>query len=1010
MASTCFSSSKENDVELPPSIEKQLRIIYNEYLMPQLHFRERQQLAILGEAPAFKLLQRFQNLSDYIDYMHAVSDSFSTQPHASVSGPTVPNDDILQSLSLEETWGSGRGSFACSRSPRQVLNFNSSSFMSSDHSPSYEEVPLPLSMEKALRRIYEEKTMPPLDAKGRRKLAVLGEEAALRILQKFRSLSDYITFVVGNLESLSSQGSVFFSDLQNSESSLSESQQDDGNLNSLELDEMRRETSLSSPSLATQKQMNLNSTSLRRTSMSNGPLLASVPYENHSYTDNDVSDSLCMQEQGRKQNLASSSTSSRMNLNSARHENPGISNKPILEALEKLEFRKAFLILSYCGKMKLEDVVTVDLIQRLQNMPIRAFESELWRVLGSKCTNENYEIDRRENEDWDSGRTYLYHCYVDPDATYRFKGPYLHKQRTHLQRVLGDENVLLVKFAEESAEGNDFLSSSEYRTIAKDGILVGLRRFCFFVFKDGGKEEKKKNPTSSAVKCYFVCKEANAFADMRGPYTSFTNHEARCLFMHVHTVSSVVKYMARFSLILSKTVQLDIDLASVNIERISDIPCLPLLIQSRLFHNGIAVKGTFLVNKKLPPKTIQIRPSMIKVEADPKLLGTLSANSLEIVSTSSKPRKTSYLSRYLIALLNYGGVPTEFFMELLVNALKDAQQVHSNKRAALSVSLRYGEMDDFLVPRMILSGIPLDEPYLKTRLSVIMNEEKKGLKGGKLPINECYYLMGTADPTGRLKGDEVCIILDHGEVTGDVLVYRHPGLHFGDIHVLTATTVRGLKEIVGNSKYAIFFPTKRCRSLADEIAKGDFDGDMYWVSTNPQVVVPKQLKAEKFPHFMERQNSYCSKSVLGLIYDEVNLFRTTELQSNDAWKLPCFREQVVPSSCEDKWQKLYVQYRAEMTSVMEIKDKEAKDIAAKDVIQKYKQILYGTTEFDDSTREKEVIYNEALAIFHVTYDYAKTNGVGKCNFVWKVAGRALCTLYATLQDKDIWKVLREILN
>ncbi|KAL3749226.1 hypothetical protein ACJRO7_010339, partial [Eucalyptus globulus] len=92
------------------------------------------------------------------------------------------------------------------------------------------------------------------------------------------------------------------------------------------------------------------------------------------------------------------------------------------------------------------------------------------------------------------------------------------------------------------------------------------------------------------------------------------------------------------------------------------------------------------------------------------------------------------------------------------------------------------------------------------------------------------------DPTGIHKSDEVCIILDSGQISGKVLVYRNPGLHFGDIHVLNATYVEALETKVGNSKYAIFFPTSGQRSLADEIAGGDFDGDMYWVSRNPQVV------------------------------------------------------------------------------------------------------------------------------------------------------------------------------
>uniref|UniRef100_A0A0A9CUY8 RNA-dependent RNA polymerase n=1 Tax=Arundo donax TaxID=35708 RepID=A0A0A9CUY8_ARUDO len=97
--------------------------------------------------------------------------------------------------------------------------------------------------------------------------------------------------------------------------------------------------------------------------------------------------------------------------------------------------------------------------------------------------------------------------------------------------------------------------------------------------------------------------------------------------------------------------------------------------------------------------------------------------------------------------------------------------------------------------------------------------------------------MGTTDPTGTLKPDQVCVILDHGQVSGKVLVYKHPGLHFGNIHILTATYIDGLEKIVGNSKYAILFATSGPRSLADEMANSDFDGDMYWVSRNPQVGV-----------------------------------------------------------------------------------------------------------------------------------------------------------------------------
>lgn len=78
----------------------------------------------------------------------------------------------------------------------------------------------------------------------------------------------------------------------------------------------------------------------------------------------------------------------------------------------------------------------------------------------------------------------------------------------------------------------------------------------------------------------------------------------------------------------------------------------------------------------------------------------------------------------------------------------------------LSAALvNYGHMDGFIGARMLLSGIPLDEPFLRFHLSILMKEEKKHLCGGRIKISDSYYLMGTADPTGKLKSDEVCIIL-----------------------------------------------------------------------------------------------------------------------------------------------------------------------------------------------------------------------------------------------------------
>nr|XP_019704822.1 probable RNA-dependent RNA polymerase 5 [Elaeis guineensis] len=987
---------------------------------------------------------------------------------------------------------------------------------------------LPSAVEELLARICRDKSLSPPDAIARRELAALGEEASLRILhdisaaRSVKNLSGFIVYMAKNspvalarhAEALSTQESACFS-------------------------------GPSSPAFTSNRD---DSTAC--------PLDCEMP----------------------QRQMAS----------------------PQMEALGELEFRKAFLILSYIGKSSLESAISVGFIQRIKFFPMALFESEVWREIGHKYISDS---DRRKALDWDSGKTHVYHCCVDLDGTYIFKGPYLQVTKTHLQRVLGDDNVLLVKFAEdmhgEKRSAHCIVSSTDvYHKFAKEGILVGLRRYYFFVFKDGGKEEKKKSPTSSTVRCYFVRMESSWAMDEDKPYilSDKLTHEARIIFMHAHMVSSLAKYMTRFSLILSKTIKLDIDLTSVHVKDIEDITCMdengnimydedgeprihtdgtgfisedlamkcpgniykghcsipgdiqknldgsgilerdsssrqcrscsaepPLLIQFRLFKDGRAVKGTLLIDKRLPPNTILIRPSMIKVKVDPSISYIQSCNSLEVVGTSNRPKRT-FLSRNLIALLHHGGVPKEYFLELLMNALDDAQNIQYNKQAALRVALKYGDMDDFLVARMILCGIPLNEPYLQSRLLVLMREEMKVLKEGKLPVSECYHLMGTVDPTGTLKPNEVCIILENGHVSGDVLVYRHPGLHFGDVHILTATYVKGLDKIVGNSKYAILFPAKGPRSLADEMAGGDFDGDMYWVSRNPQLLkyfraskpwvrtaprikvtqtkptqfsnteleselfdrflisrfkpsytigtaadcwlmymdrlltlgdecaeqkqllrekmlelvdiyydaldaskhglkieVPSELKPDQFPNFMEKKyldkdKVYESKSIFGLIYEKVKSSQTEDRPSNEIWQLPCFS--LEKTSCLESWKQHYNEYLAEMRQVMSMEhdSKESKDWMANKVIQKYKQMLYGASEFEESNKELDDIFNEALAIYHVTYEYAKSVGTaGRCCFAWNVAGRALCMLHAKKQSQFssilcLSSVLREVIG
>uniref|UniRef100_J3KXC5 RNA-dependent RNA polymerase n=1 Tax=Oryza brachyantha TaxID=4533 RepID=J3KXC5_ORYBR len=738
-------------------------------------------------------------------------------------------------------------------------------------------------------------------------------------------------------------------------------------------------------------------------------------------------------------------------------------------------------------------------------MPMAQFESKIWRTFGYK----NIAVsDRAKNLDSDPLTTKVYHCNVEirGDSVVTLfkelelpKGPYIGNTRTHLQKVVGDDNVLVVKFMEKLSETKtDFSTYCEhYHKVANDGILLGLRRYQFFIYKDGGKEKKmiegEKRNSSSTVRCYFVRTESGWNTDEPYILSGKTVGQARELFMHINTAPTLAKYMARLALILSKTITLDADLSQVLV-RLIDEPCLdehgnvvlrdgeplirtdgtglisedlalkcptsifkgkflksqgiatcdegetmmkpnslkrhrslaakhPLLMQFRLFYYGSAVKGTVLVDRRLSPGNILVRPSMLRSypelsdvqsvnsseivfarNAKKSLSGVQSVNSFEIVSTRENPRN----------VIDKCPFPRNFstnsaFHSLVGGSLAWLDCCHMFNPhgwglfgipSVSQFAFSYADMEDSISARMILSGIPLEESYLQSRLAFMARQERKGIKQGKIPIDECYYLMGTTDPTGTLGPNEVCVILENGQLCGDVLVYKHPGLHFGDIHVLKATYIKDLeKKYVGYSKYAILFPTSGPRSLADEMANSDFDGDMYWVSKNPKLlehfkpsepwvetITPKRRKQKKpqdfnesklerllfheflktrftpsyaldapktgnkvniasglitkrYPHFMGRIPSYHSSSILGQIYDraeDIESLRYDNVAPSGISLLPCFTERDAPPETKRLWQQRYEEYLTDSRLLYEV-DKEERNMKFQKLYEKYKR-------------------------------------------------------------------------
>ena len=73
------------------------------------------------------------------------------------------------------------------------------------------------------------------------------------------------------------------------------------------------------------------------------------------------------------------------------------------------------------------------------------------------------------------------------------------------------------------------------------------------VYKDGGKDKKKKDAEEGKIKnfnpsvrCYFVCTESGWIGD--GPFILSNKpiDQFRKLFMHIHTAPNLEKFMSRF--------------------------------------------------------------------------------------------------------------------------------------------------------------------------------------------------------------------------------------------------------------------------------------------------------------------------------------------------------------------------------------------------------------------------------------------------------------------------------
>lgn len=115
-----------------------------------------------------------------------------------------------------------------------------------------------------------------------------------------------------------------------------------------------------------------------------------------------------------------------------------------------------------------------------------------------------------------------------------------------------------------------------------------------------------------------------------------------------------------------------------------------------------------------------------------------------------------------------------------------------------------------------------------------------------LLVQKGARLLGVIDESGILDENEVFVtysISDGRDETDrqvveaeKVLVTRNPCLHPGDIRVIKPRSDQQAKEAFSHLNNVIVFPSKGKNSLPSEMAGGDLDGDIYFVSWDSRII------------------------------------------------------------------------------------------------------------------------------------------------------------------------------
>ncbi|CDO72330.1 hypothetical protein BN946_scf184977.g27 [Trametes cinnabarina] len=257
-------------------------------------------------------------------------------------------------------------------------------------------------------------------------------------------------------------------------------------------------------------------------------------------------------------------------------------------------------------------------------------------------------------------------------------------------------------------------------------------------------------------------------------------------------------------------------------------------------------KGMLSVDYRLAGRAILLRPSMVKFEAPESL-------TIEIARAFDKPG-IYYLNRPLIMLLDGLGIPHEVLQTMQDNAVREVQaSVQSLERSARLLE-GHGLGASFRLTSAMLGlhklglGALDGDHFWEQMMEFAMNHVLRELKHhARIPVPNGWTLVGVADVHGYLREGEIFACIDSPDnnrlvyLEGPTLISRSPTIHPGDVQVVRAIgrPPPGSPFERESLRNTVVFSIKGARPLPSCLGGGDLDGDVYNVTSMPELL-PRQ--------------------------------------------------------------------------------------------------------------------------------------------------------------------------